>query len=157
MTSAFDRQAQERVHAIASGIAEATGLEIVLVEFLRGGGRMVIRFTIDQPGGITLDDCAAFSRQVGAALEAEDPVPGSYVLEVSSPGLDRRLVKTADYERFKGKPAKITLSAPLEGRRRFQGTLCGVEDGLVLLETEEGQVFRLAFDAIEKAHLVPEF
>ena len=89
---------ESRVRDITERIAQGLGLEMVLVEYIRGGGRMTVRLTIDREGGVTLDDCAAFSRHVGAEIEADDPIPVAYSLEVSSPGLDRRLVREADFE-----------------------------------------------------------
>lgn len=148
---------ESRVREIASRVAETTGFELVLAEFGRTGGRVVVQFTIDRPEGVTIDDCAEFSRRVGAALDAEDPIPGRYSLEVSSPGLDRRLVKEADYLRFQGRRARVALRTPLEGRRNFQGVLRGVESGQVLLEVEGGSVVRLPLPSVDKARLVPEF
>ncbi len=147
----------EQVREIAERLAESEGLELVLAEIGRAGSRISVRLTIDRPTGVTLDDCAAFSRRVGAVFEVEDPIPGAYTLEVSSPGLDRRLVKESDFERFAGRTARIALSTPLEGRRNFQGVLRGFESGKVLIELEGGSVARLPFEAIDKARLVPEF
>jgi len=157
MKQAPEAALEGRVREIASRVAEGSGLELVLVEIGRMGGRRILKLTIDREGGVTLDDCADFSRRVGAYLEAEDPIPGPYALEVSSPGLDRRLVKSSDYERFRGQIAKITLAAPLEGRRNFQGRLAGLEGSLILLEIEEGRTARLPLDNVEMARLVPEF
>ena len=151
------QEEESRVREVALRVAGTTGLELVLAEFLRMGGRLTVRLTIDREGGVTLEDCADFSRRVGAVLEVEDPIPGPYCLEVSSPGLDRRLVKETDYERFRGRLAKVTLSSPLEGRRNFQGTIGGVEAGEILLEIEGGRIVRLPLAAVEKARLVPEF
>ena len=146
-----------RIREIAEGAASAFGLELVLAELGWAGGRAIVRLTIDRSGGVTLEDCAALSRRVGAALEAEDPIPGSYQLEVSSPGLDRRLVKESDYARFEGRRARISLSTPREGRRHFEGLLRGFEQGEVLMEIEGGGMVRLSPGEIEKARLVPEF
>lgn len=157
MKTVSDIQVEDRVREVASRVAATTGLELVLAEFLRGGGRPTLRLTIDREGGVTLDDCAEFSRKVGAVLEAEDPVPSAYNLEVSSPGLDRRLVREADYERFRGRTARVALRAPLDGRRNFQGTLEGLEGGMILLRVEEGTLYRLPLSAVERAQLVPVF
>jgi len=112
--------------------------------------------TIDREGGVTVDDCAEFSRRVGAVLDAEDPIAGPYNLEVSSPGLDRRLVGAADFERFQGRRARITLNSPIGGRRNFQGVLGGLEGGEILLRVEGGEVFRLRVSSVQRAHLIPE-
>src|SRR5262245_30291348 len=146
----------DRVREIAEQVAQRTGLELVLVELAHGGSRAALRLTIDRPGGVTLDDCADFSRRVGAELEIEDPIQGAYELEVSSPGLDRRLFKESDYSRFTGRSAKIALREPQNGRRNFQGLIRGLEDGEILLEIEGGQIARLPFMAVDKARLVPE-
>ena len=116
-----------------------------------------MRLTIDREGGVTLDDCAEFSRRVGALLEVEDPIPSAYGLEVSSPGLDRRLVKESDFERFSGRVARVSLAQPLGGRRNFQGVLKGLERGEVLMEIEGETLVRLPFSAIHVARLVPQF
>ena len=157
MSKSTEGAAADRVREIVERLAESEGLELVLVEMGRAGGRATLRLTIDKEGGVTLDACAAFSRRVGATLEAEDPIPGAYNLEVSSPGLDRRLVKGTDYERFAGQEAKIVMASPVEGRRNFHGIVRGLESGEVLLEIEGGKLVRLPFAAIDKARLVPKF
>src|SRR5262249_19482717 len=116
-----------------------------------------LKLTIDREGGVNLDDCADFSRRVGAYLEAEDPIPGPYSLEVSSPGLDRRLVRLSDYERFQGQTARVTLGAPIDGPRNFKGRLAGVAGEEILLEIEGGRTVRLPFESVEMARLVPTF
>jgi len=146
-----------RVREIASRVAEGSGLELVFVEIGRMGGRRILKLTIDREGGVNLDDCADFSRRVGAYLEAEDPIPGAYSLEVSSPGLDRRLVKPSDYTRFAGQSAKVKLGTPFEGQRNFTGRLAGLEGREILLEVEGGRTVRLPFDSVEMARLIPTF
>jgi len=106
-------------------------------------------------GGVTVDDCADVSRAVSAVLDVEDPIAGAYRLEVSSPGLDRPLLKPADFERFKGFAAKVELGRPLDGRKRFQGRLAGVADKDVMLRDEDaGAEFRLPLAEIASARLV---
>ena len=119
----------DRIREIVDRVAAAEGLELVDVELLGRGRNAVLRIFLDKPGGIAIRDCEQVSRQVGAILDVEDLLPGRYTLEVSSPGLDRRLVKPADYERFAGKQVKLVLKAPQEGRRRFRGLLRGIRDG----------------------------
>jgi len=148
---------EERVREIASRVAEGSGLTLDLVEIGRMGGRRMVKLTIDREGGVNLEDCADFSRRVGAYLEAEDPIPGAYSLEVSSPGLDRRLVRASDYERFRGQTAKVTLGIAIEGRRNFKGRLEGLEGQEILMEVEEGRIVRLPLEAVEMARLVPTF
>src|SRR5438067_1388589 len=108
----------ERVREIAERVAASSGLEVVEVE-LRGGGKArMLRIVIDKPAGVTHEDCANLSREVGTILDVEDAVPGgSYTLEVSSPGLDRKLVRPADYERFTGSRVKLTTRNPVNGSR----------------------------------------
>ena len=156
MKSAENAAVESLVRGIAEHVAEASGLEMVLVEVGRAGGHMAVRLTIDRPGGVTLDDCAEFSRRVGAVLEVEDPIPVPYELEVSSPGLDRRLVRESDYQRFAGRRARISLDEPLEGQRNFQGVVKGIEGGEILLEIEGGRLVRLPYTRVDRARLVPE-
>jgi ribosome maturation factor RimP len=118
------------------------------------GRRGLLRLYIDRPEGVTVDDCQRVSEQVGALLDVEDPLPGSYVLEVSSPGFDRRLRTLAHFERFSGELAKVELKDAREGRRKLAGKLAGVEGGLVLLEVE-GRIWRLPLKDIAEARLAP--
>jgi ribosome maturation factor RimP len=118
------------------------------------GRRGLLRLYIDRPGGVTLDDCQRVSEQVGAFLDVEDPLPGSYVLEVSSPGFDRRLRTLAHFERFSGEQVRIELRDAREGRRNFVGRLAGVEGSTVLLEMD-GEVWRLPLSDIATARLAP--
>ncbi|MGH8371452.1 MAG: ribosome maturation factor RimP [Gammaproteobacteria bacterium] len=133
-------------------VVATLGYELVELEF-HGG---LLRIYIDQPDGVTLDDCERVSRQVSSVLDVEDPIPGAYSLEVSSPGLDRPLRKLSDFQRFAGHRVKLELTLPLDGRRRFAGILTGVDGDEVLVDVE-GTQFRLPFTQMGKAHLVPEF
>src|SRR5919108_817227 len=116
----------ERVREIAERVAASSGLEVVEVE-LRGGGKArMLRIVIDKPAGVTHEDCANLSREVGTILDVEDAVPGgSYLLEVSSPGLDRKLFRPADYERFIGSRVRLTTREPVNGSHHFEGRLEG--------------------------------
>ena len=149
---------QERVAAkieeIAHRVAESEGIELVEVEVKGGGVNRFVRISIDKPDGVTHGDCELISQQVGTILDVEDVVPGGhYTLEVSSPGVERKLLKPQDYERFQGKKAKITLREPVEGRRNWDGTLAGFEDGTIMLETAPGKTMRFPFDGVHKANL----
>src|SRR5512132_2591639 len=107
-----------KIEEVAQRVAEAEGLELVEVEVKGGGQSRLVRISIDKPEGVTHGDCELVSQQVGTILDVEDVVPGGrYTLEVSSPGVERKLLKQQDYERFQGKKAKITLREPIEGRR----------------------------------------
>ncbi|WJW76512.1 ribosome maturation factor RimP [Thiohalobacter sp. IOR34] len=133
----------------------ALGCELVGIEYLPSGKHSVLRIYIDREDGVTLDDCQQVSYQVSGLLDVEDPVPGQYTLEVSSPGLDRPLFREADFERFAGQPVKIRMALPIEGQRKFTGLLQGVRQGQVILETEDGSEIGLPLDQIEQARLVP--
>src|SRR5437660_4560249 len=125
----------DRVREIAERVAASTGLEIVEVE-LRGGGKArMLRIFIDKPGGVTHEDCANLSREVGTILDVEDVIPGaSYLLEVSSPGLDRKLIRPADYERFTGSRVKLTTRQPVNGSHHFEGRLESFQQGRLTIE-----------------------
>jgi ribosome maturation factor RimP len=158
----------ERVREIAERVALSSGLEVVEVE-LRGGGKArMLRIVIDKPAGVTHEDCASLSREMSTILDVEDVVSGnSYLLEVSSPGLDRKLLRAADYERFTGSRVKLTTRNPVEGNRHFEGRLESFQNGRLTLDVSAARKkFRPASDAVqkldielanvEKANLVPE-
>jgi ribosome maturation factor RimP len=157
---------QDRIRAAAERVAGSLGLEIVEVEWKTGQQRF-LRVTIDKPEGVSHADCSAVSEQLSVILDVEDLVPGSrYVLEVSSPGMDRKLLKAADYERFAGRLAKIWTKEPVvpgEGARPvnyLEGRLKGIEDGRVRVELESKSGVRaveLQFESIRKANLIVEF
>jgi ribosome maturation factor RimP len=135
----------------------ALGFELVEVEYTgAGGGQNVLRVYIDSPEGITVDDCAKVSRQVSAVLDVEDPIAEAYVLEVSSPGLDRPLRKREDFERYAGKTVKVRMSEAVQGRRNFKGTLAGMEGDAVVVVVDNER-FSLPIARIERARLVPQW
>src|SRR5690349_13494944 len=158
----------DAIRGIVERVASSYGLEVVEVE-LRGGGKSrMLRVTIDKPGGVTHEDCANMSREAGIILDVEDAVPGtSYTLEVSSPGLDRKLVRPADYERFVGSRVKLTTRQPVNGSHHFEGRLEGFQQGRLTLEMNVGQKkarkgdgvpqkLEIELANVEKANLVPE-
>ena len=157
----------DRVREIAERVAASSGLEVVEVE-LRGGGKARrLRIVIDRLEGVTHEDCANLSREVGTILDVEDVVPGSsYTLEVSSPGLDRKLFRPADYERFTGSRVKLTTLQPVNGNRHFEGKLESFSDGRLTLDVtpppkkkkpaEPVQKLEIELANVEKANLVPE-
>src|SRR2546425_4011267 len=118
---------------IAREILDFAGFELVLLEMKREPGGLFLRLFIDKDTGVSLDDCARISRQLSAHLDLEDPIQGRYTLEVSSPGLDRPLVKDGDYTKFAGRRVRLSTLAPIEGRRHFAGRLVGLVDGTVRL------------------------
>src|SRR3954467_6839352 len=166
----------ERVREIADRVAASSGLEIVDLEFLGGGKACMLRVFLDRPAagtdplaGVTHEDCAKFSREFGTILDVEDVMPGAYTLEVSSPGLDRKLVKPADFTRFTGSRLKLTMRQPVNGNRHFEGRLEKFEDGRLTLDLSvashksrkkmgetAGQKIEIEFANVEKANLVPE-
>ncbi len=139
---------------------EALSFELVDIEFARQGRSGVLRIFIDRKAadaeaGVTVEDCARVSHAVSEVLEAADPIPGHYTLEVSSPGLDRILRKRAHFERFVGAQVFVELKLPLDGRRRFAGVLQAVEaDSIVVVV--DGREYRLPMERIQKARLRPE-
>jgi ribosome maturation factor RimP len=160
----------DKIQEIAERVAKSSGLEVVEVE-LRGGGKArMLRIFIDKPDGVTHQDCADFSREVGTIFDVEDAVPGStYTLEVSSPGLDRKLSKPADFERFTGSLVKLMTRDPVNGNRHFEGRLADFREGRLSLEltgrkksrkhegVEAGDRIEVELANVEKANLVPEF
>jgi ribosome maturation factor RimP len=147
-------RARERLISLIEPAVTGLGYEFVGVEF--DGRQRILRIYIDRVGGITLDDCSKVSYQVSGVLDVEDPIPGRYQLEVSSPGLDRPLFALAHFERFKGEMARVQLASPLEGRRKFKARLLGVDGDCILLQEGE-TVLRVPYQSIEKARLAPEF
>ena len=143
-----------KIEEIAERVARSEGLEIVEVELKGGGRNQLLRISIDKPAGVTHADCELVSQQVGTILDVEDVMPGGrYTLEVSSPGIERKLLKPQDYQRFQGKKARISLRDPVEGRRNWEGTLAGFAEGRVALETEPGKIRTFPLDQIQKANL----
>jgi ribosome maturation factor RimP len=143
-----------RIEEIVDRVAQSEGIEVVEVE-LKGGGRSrMLRISIDKPEGVTHADCETMSQQVGTILDVEDVVPGgSYTLEVSSPGVERKLLKPKDYERFTGKKAKVNLREPVDGQRHWEGTLAGYTDGIITLDLNTGKSIQFPFDQVDKANL----
>ena len=166
----------ERVREIAERVASSSGLEVVEIEFLGGGKARMLRVFLDKASagtdplaGVTHEDCANFSREFGTILDVEDVMPGSYTLEVSSPGLDRKLIKAADFKRFTGSRLKLTTRQPVDNNRNFEGRLESFEDGRLTLDLSvashksrkkmgaaAGEKIEIEFANVEKANLVPE-
>jgi len=143
-----------KIEMIAQRVVESEGMELVEVEVKGGGNQRFVRIAIDKPEGISHADCELVSQQVGTILDVEDVLPGGrYTLEVTSPGVERKLLKPKDYERFQGKKIKLTLREAIEGSRHFEGTLAGFQAGLVALEVAPGKTLQFPFDQIQKANL----
>ena len=153
-----------QVRAIASRVADTYGLEIFDVQFRREAGGMVLRVQIDRPGpaataqdSVSVGDCAHVSRDLSAMLDVEDIVATAYVLEVSSPGLDRPLRHADDYRRFSGRRAKLVMREAIDGQRYFKGRLGGVEDDAVLIDADDGRRHQVPIGVITRANLEVEF
>jgi ribosome maturation factor RimP len=144
----------EQITAIVDRVAKAHGLEVVELEFLGGGKQRLLRIYIDKPEGVTHQDCELVSQQVGDILDAEDVVPGeNYTLEVSSPGVERKLTKPADFERFTGKKAKVVTHEPVENQKHWEGTLRGLEGEELIIEPSEGRLIRIPLTGVKRANL----
>jgi ribosome maturation factor RimP len=145
-----------KIREAAERVASSEGVEVVDVEWKVGRQRL-LRVYIDKPQGITHGDCQRVSEQLSVLLDVEDLVPGPrYVLEISSPGLDRKLKSPAEFERFAGRRARISLAEPVDDSKFYEGRLAGVSEGMVRLEVD-GRVVLLPFDRIRKASLVVEW
>src|SRR5262245_6551983 len=155
--------------AMAARVAATYGVELVEVELKGGGKARTLKVTIDKPEGVTHEDCSSVSREVSAILDVEDAVGGgSYLLEVSSPGLDRKLLTEKDYARFTGSRVKLRTREPVNGNRHCEGRLESYQDGKLKLETltgrkkpkpghaHPGQKIEIELANVEKANLVPE-
>ncbi len=150
--------AEQKVAEIAERLLVSLGMELVEIESRREGRAQILCLYIDKPGGVTLDDCADFSRELSAILDVEEIIPDRYILEVSSPGLNRPLTKEADYLRYSGRLAKIKtriLTPDDKGnmRKTFLGELLGIENGAVRIKLKEGQTASLPLPGIVKANL----
>ena len=144
----------DRLTRLVEPVVFGMGYELIGVEF--DPHQRTLRVYIDSEKGILVDDCSKVSHQLSGLLDVEDPIPGNYHLEVSSPGLDRPLFTPEHFERFKGALARIQLIGPIDGRRRFKARLAGIEGGKVLLQDGEIQ-FDIPIESIDRARIVPEF
>lgn len=135
---------------------EALGCELLALEFVGSGKGAVLRLYIDREEGISVEDCTDVSRYVSGILEVEDPISGSYSLEVSSPGADRPLVTEEHFARYLGSQASLTLNRPADGRRNFKGEILEVKEGQIQLKVDR-EVFQVELANIKKASLVPEY
>ncbi|MFZ5649553.1 MAG: ribosome maturation factor RimP [Bacillota bacterium] len=144
------------VERLAAPVIEDLGMELVDVEFVKEGGRWLLRVYIDKPGGITHSDCEAVSQRLDALLDEKDPIPQSYYLEVSSPGIERPLKKLEDFLRFSGHEVQVTTYAPVEGKKKFTGKLEGADAGALFLEVEGGRM-SIPMDQVSSARLHVKF
>jgi ribosome maturation factor RimP len=147
---------QQRLVSMIEPVLTGLGYELVDLQLAlaRAGGQL--RLFIDRDAGVNIDDCERVSRAVSALLDADDPIPVAYTLEVSTPGLDRVLRKPAHYARFAGQRVHVELTAARAGRRRFTGQLLGVVDDGIAVEVD-GQKLQFEFSEIDRAHVVPQW
>ena len=145
---------RDELSALLEPEIERLGYELTDVEAQLTGKQAFIRLFIDHADGVGLDDCEKVSLAVGALLDVEDPVPGHYNLEVSSPGLDRKLTKVEHFHRFTGETLKVSMRSPVAGRRRFRGKLVAADDENIVVDVD-GESHRLPMATIDTARLVP--
>ena len=143
----------DRVRRLIEETVESQGYELVEAELKGDGKNSILRIFIDKPSGISHHDCELVTEQVGTVLDVEDLIPSSYTLEVSSPGLERKLVKESDYTRFGGKLARIQTRIPLRQQKLFRGRLQGLIEGKVQLELPSGDLLEIPLDVIREARL----
>lgn len=137
-------------------VVTALGLELWGLEFNSAGRNSTLRIYIDGPDGVSVDDCARVSHQVSGILDVEDPIPEQYMLEVSSPGMDRPLYTLEQFQAYAGHQVQLRLRMPFEGRRKFKGLLNGVEGDEVLLVVDDEE-YLLPIDYIDRANVIPQF
>ncbi len=152
-----DQAVLVRIREIVERVAASEGMEVAEVELRGKGPRSLLRIFIDKPGGVTHRDCELVSHQVGAILDVEDLIPASYTLEVSSPGVERRLTRPADYDRFAGRKVRLRLKQPLGAQRQLVGRLDGLENGVLTLTLASGECASVEYDNVERANLVFEW
>jgi ribosome maturation factor RimP len=156
MQELIRQQIERQVEELAESLVTSEGMELVDLVYRREGGRWVLRMFIDKEGGVTIKDCADISRQLGDLLDVNDFIPQAYVLEVSSPGLNRPLRKREDFSRFAGRKIEVRLNLALEGRKKIVGTLIGVEGNEVTVSAPECS-YTISLENIARANLIYEF
>jgi len=147
---------KERIQNLAEGVAARHGYEVVDVEYTKEKGRWFVRIFIDKPLGITLNDCEQMSRDLSDELDENDFIPHAYILEVSSPGLERPLKRPEDYRRFEGRLIEVKCYAPVGGLRKLRGRLAGSDQEGITIEAD-GEILRVAWPNIAKASLAVEW
>lgn len=146
----------DRLQALLAPVVEDLGYELLGVEYLSNPKNRVVRLFIDrEPDGVILEDCEAVSREVSALMDVEEPVPGQYTLEVSSPGVERPLFTAAQFARFVGETAAVQMAVPVNNRRRFKGVIIRADEASVILNVD-GQEVELVVADLARAHLAPD-
>lgn len=154
--SSLDQKVIDSVREILDSLLLGYGFELVDIEYRREGRGWVLRIYIDKDGGVSVEDCARISRELGTLLDLNDIIPGTYNLEISSPGLTRALKKVRDFERFKGKLLKIKAMKDIQGRRVFIGRLIDFVGNVASVEMDR-HVYFIPYDEIERANLELDF
>ncbi len=145
---------EQQIQQLLEPTVLAMGFELWGLEYLSQGRYSVVRLYIEGPDGVTVDDCAAVSRQVGSVLDVEDPISGDYTLEVSSPGMDRLLFSLPQYTAYIGEVVEVRLRTAFEGRRKFKGVLKGIDGDEVVVQVDDHE-YLLPYDAIDKTRVQP--
>ena len=148
---------EEKLEGLLKPTIESMGFELWGFEYLPAGRHSILRVFIDKEEiGVNVDDCANISRQISAIMDVEDPISSAYMLEVSSPGMDRLLLKPSQFKRYQGKVVQVRTAVGVLGRRKFKGPMVQVTDSMIEVEVD-GELYEIAYDIIEKANLVAEF
>jgi ribosome maturation factor RimP len=150
------KQAPEHLVNLIEPVVEGLGYECVGIDYHPHPKHGLLRIYIDSENGILVEDCSKVSHQVSGVLDVEDPIPGNYQLEISSPGDDRPFFKVSQFERYIGQTVLVNLFKPIENRRKIKGTIEKVADDVISL-MEGGQIFDVPFSAMSKARLVPDY
>lgn len=143
----------ERIRVIAARVAAESKTELVHTQIVGASNNLTVRVFIDKEGGVTHEDCVSVSRKIDEILDAEDFIPDNYLLEVSSPGLERELYSLKDFEKFIGSLAKVKTNQPIEGQRNFRGRIVAVENDEIVFEDKAKGTVRFSFSAVAKANL----
>lgn len=149
---------EKELSAVCEPILKNAGYELVLCELAGSARNRIVRFYIDKETGVGIDECTEASRLIDPVIEQSELLNGAYVLEVSSPGLERPLVKPEDYNRFAGRKAKLKTYRPVDNRRKFIGTIIGIREGKTIeLELDEGVTVEVPYEDVAKSNLVFEW
>ncbi len=154
MAAVENKELLERITELGERSAMGTDIELVEIQLKGSGNARLLRVYIDKPGGVTHGDCEVISERLGKLLDEEDPIPeNSYTLEVSSPGIERRLSKPRDFERVVGQKIRLAVQPPGESRRQLEGRLAQVANGALEVEVAPGNLVRVPLDTVQKANL----
>ena len=148
---------RDAIGEIIERVTSREGLEMVHWETVGPRNNFVLRIFIDKPGGVNHGDCETVSNQVGTLVDVDDLIPGKYMLEVSSPGIERGLYKRADYERFAGNRIRLKTGAPINGQRNFRGLLVGIAQDMVSMDADGTGMIEIPYESIVKANIEYKF